>query len=133
MNIFDEFSELARNLDLRVVQHRVLISNIANEETPGYRAKMLHFKDALAAARQDAKDVTMHITNVRHLMLPIATMDGRIAEMPVADLPLDANSVNMEVEMAKLSDNAMQYKAIAEILRKEFGHILSAIQGRDQS
>lgn len=128
MNIFDESFELARVLDLRAGQHRVIITNIANEETPGYRAKEIHFKDALAAARQDAKGVTMHITNARHLMLPIGTMEGRIAEVPVADLPLDANSVNMELEMAKLSDNAMQYKAIAEVLRKEFGHILSAIR-----
>lgn len=133
MDIFDESFELARKLDLRMVQHRVIVSNIANEETPGYRAKELHFKDALAAARQDAKGVTMHITNARHLMVPIVAMDGQIAEVPVADLPLDTNSVNLELEMAKLSDNATQYKAIAEILRKEFRHILSAIQGRDQS
>ncbi len=129
MNIFDESFDLAqRVLDLRAIQHRVSISNIANEETPGYRAKELHFKDALAAARQDAKGVTMHITNARHLMLPIMTMDGRISEVPAADLPLDANSVNLELEMAKLSDNAMQYKAVAELLRREFEHLLSAIR-----
>ncbi|HMS84296.1 MAG TPA: flagellar basal body rod protein FlgB [Nitrospira sp.] len=128
MKIFDESFELARVLDLRSVQHRVSIANIANEETPGYRAKELHFKDALAAARQDAMGVIMHTTNARHLMLPIVTTEERIAEVPAADLPLDANSVNLELEMAKLSENAMQYKAIAEILRKEFGHILSAIR-----
>jgi flagellar basal-body rod protein FlgB len=132
MKIFDESFELARVLDLRAVQHRVSIANIANEETPGYRAKELHFKDALAAARQDAKGVIMNITNARHLMLPIVTTKERIAEVPAADLPLDANSVNLELEMAKLSDNAMQYRAIAEVLRKEFAHILSAINGRDQ-
>ncbi|OQW36152.1 MAG: hypothetical protein A4E19_00385 [Nitrospira sp. SG-bin1] len=132
MKIFDESFELARVLDLRAVQHRVSIANIANEETPGYRAKELHFKDALAAARQDAKGVIMHITNARHLMLPIVTTEERIAEVPAADLPLDANSVNLELEMAKLSDNAMQYRAIAEVLRKELAHILSAINGRDQ-
>ena len=84
MNIFDESFELARVLDLRMVQHRVSIANIANEETPGYRAKELHFKDALAAARQDAKGVIMHITNARHLMLPIVTTDGRIASLTAA-------------------------------------------------
>lgn len=127
MNILGEFEHTKRVLDLREAQHRVIISNIANEETPGYRAKELHFKDALAAVRQDAKAVTMH-TNARHLMLPNMTMDGRISEVPVTDLPLDANSVNMELELAKLSDNVMQYNAVAEILRKEFQHILSAIR-----
>ena len=91
-----------RVLDVRAAQHRVILSNIANEETPGYRAKEIHFTDPLAAARHDTKALTMHITNTRHLMLPSTTkqLAGRIAEVSVADLPLDANSVNFELEMA---------------------------------
>lgn len=128
MNIFDESFELARVLDLRDARHRVIIANLANEETPGFRAKELHFKDALAAASESAKGVTINKTNDRHLVNTVETVKGRLAEVPAGDLPLDANSVNLELEMAKLSDNTMQYKAIAEVLRKEFGHILSAIR-----
>lgn len=129
MNIFDESSSLARVLDLRYARHRVIIANLANEETPGYRAKEFNFKDALAAVSENAKGVTLNKTNDRHLINTIETVQGRIAEVPAEELPLDANSVNLELEMAKLSENTMQYKAVAEILRKEFGHILSAIRG----
>ncbi len=72
--------------------------------------------------------MTLNKTNDRHLVSTVETVQGRIAEVPASDLPLDANSVNLELEMAKLSDNTMQYKAVAEILRREFEHILSAIR-----
>jgi flagellar basal-body rod protein FlgB len=113
-------------LDLRALQNRVVATNLANEETPGFRAKEVHFKEALAAARHDGQSVTLHVTTNRHL-LP-NNVGGRISEIPAGDLPLDANSVNLELEMAKLSDIAMQYKATAEILRKEFQHLLEAIR-----
>ena len=130
MNIFRSVERMGAVLDVRAAQNRVISSNIANEDTPGYRAKEIHFKDTLAAVRQDAKSVTMHITNDRHLMLPSMTtqVPRRIAEVPVGDLPLDANSVNIELEMAKLSDNAMQYNAIAELLAKRFRGLLNVIR-----
>jgi flagellar basal-body rod protein FlgB len=130
MNIFRAVERMGAVLDLRAAQHRVISSNIANEETPGYRAKEVNFKDTLAAVRQDAKSVTMHITNNRHLMLPSITtqVSGRIAEVPAADLPLDANSVNLDLEMAKLSDNAMQYNATAELLARRFRGLLRVIR-----
>ena len=131
MNIFRSVERMGAVLDVRAAQNRVISSNIANEDTPGYRAKEIHFfKDTLAAVRQDAKSVTMHITNDRHLMLPSMTtqVPGRIAEVPAADLPLDANLVNLDLEMAKLSDNAMQYKAIAELLARRFRGLPNVIR-----
>jgi len=81
MNIFRAVELMGAVLDLRTAQHRVISSNIANEETPGYRAK-----------------------------------------------EIDANSVNLELEMAKLSDNAMQYKAIAELLARRFRGLINVIR-----
>ncbi len=80
MNIFRSVERMGALLDVRAAQHRVISSNIANEETPGYRAKEVHFKDTLASVRQGAKSVTMHTTNDRHLMLPSMTtqVPGRI-------------------------------------------------------
>lgn len=129
MKIFDESIELAKRvLDLRALQNRVIATNLANEETPGFRANEVHFKDALAAVRHDASSVSMHVTDNRHLLPTMKTLGGRIAETPAGDLPLDANSVNLELEMAKLSDNAMQYNATAQILTKEYRHLLEAIR-----
>jgi flagellar basal-body rod protein FlgB len=58
----------------------------------------------------------------------VQAVTGKLSEVPAGDLPLDANSVNLELEMAKLSENAMQYNAAATILAKKFNGLLSAIR-----
>ena len=53
MTIFDRTMQLLhRTLDLRQARQRVIASNIANEETPGYRATELNFQDSLQAAQR---------------------------------------------------------------------------------
>ncbi|MBH0195318.1 MAG: hypothetical protein HP494_06885, partial [Nitrospira sp.] len=58
----------------------------------------------------------------------VQAITGKLNEVPAGDLPLDANSVNLELEMAKLSDNAMQYNTAATILAKKFHGLLNAIR-----
>jgi flagellar basal-body rod protein FlgB len=53
---------------------------------------------------------------------------GKLGPVPAGDLPLDANSVNIELEMAKMSDNAMQYNAAADLLARKFRGLLNAIR-----
>ena len=49
-------------------------------------------------------------------------------DVPAADLPLDANTVNLELEMAKMSDNAIQYNTAATMMAIRLRQILSAIR-----
>ncbi|MEW6246999.1 MAG: flagellar basal body rod protein FlgB [Nitrospirota bacterium] len=132
MTIFDKTMDLIeRTLDLRGARHRVIASNVANEETPGYRAKDLHFQDALAAAARGRLPVTLAVTHASHIGPQgdgLSRVTGRLAEVPSGDLPLDANSVNLELEMAKLSDNAMHYNTAATILAQRFRQLMSAIR-----
>jgi flagellar basal-body rod protein FlgB len=53
---------------------------------------------------------------------------GRVTEVPAADLPLDANSVSLDTEMAKLSDNAMHYNTVAAVTSMRLRQLLSAIR-----
>jgi flagellar basal-body rod protein FlgB len=53
---------------------------------------------------------------------------GQLEDVPAGDLPLDANSVNIELEMAKMSDNAQQYNTAATIIGMKFKGLLSAIR-----
>ncbi len=132
MRIFDHTMEvMGRALDSRSARQRVIASNIANEETPGYRAKDLKFKEALAAARHPSGSVSLRVTHNRQLSSSGKQVDGHIIEIPVADLPLDANSVNLDLEMAKLTDNAMHYNTTAELMARKFRGLLRVInEGR---
>ena len=53
---------------------------------------------------------------------------GRLEEVPAGDLPLDANTVNLELELAKMSDNAMQYNTTATMMAMRLRQLLSAIR-----
>lgn len=133
MTMFDRTMQLLeRSLDLRSARQRVIASNLANEETPGYRASELTFMDQLQSAQKGRLPVTLAVTQSRHVgprgPQGISAVNGKLSEVPAGDLPLDANSVNLELEMAKLSDNAMQYNAAASITAIRFRQLLSAIR-----
>ena len=60
--------------------------------------------------------------------MPGAGIQGYISKVSVGDLPLDSNSVNIDLEMAKLSENAMHYKMTAELLQRKFRGLLNVIR-----
>lgn len=132
MTIFDKTMRLLeRSLDLRSARQRIIASNVANEETPQYRAKDLNFTDALASASRGRPAVALAATQQGHFGLKgdaVQRVVGRVEEVPAADLPLDANTVNLELEMAKMSDNASQYNTAATIMAIRLRQILSAIR-----
>ena len=133
MELLDKTMQLLhRSLDLHSARQRVIASNLANEETPGYRASDLQFAQHLQAAHKGRLPLTMIATQGGHFGLQgqqgYQTVTGKLAEVPAGDLPLDANSVNLELEMAKSSDNAMQYNAAASITAQRFRQLLSAIR-----
>jgi flagellar basal-body rod protein FlgB len=132
MTIFDHTMQLLnRTLDLRQSRQRVIASNIANEETPGYRAADYNFLDSLQAAQRGRGPVTLAVTQGRHIGLRgdgVQQVTGKLGPVPAGDLPLDANSVNIELEMAKMSDNAMQYNSAASIMAIRFRQLMGAIR-----
>lgn len=133
MTLFDKTMRLLeRTLDLRSARQRVISSNLANEETPGYRASELTFTDQLHSAHKGRLPIVLTATQSRHFGIQgpqgVRAVTGKLSEVPAGDLPLDSNSVNLELEMAKLSENAMQYNAATTILAAKFRGLLSAIR-----
>ncbi len=132
MQLFDETTSLlVRVLDLREARQQLITANIANEETPGYRARDLVFTEALAAALRGQPGANVRATHVPHFGVPgdsLSHVRGRIVELPAGELPLDGNSVNLELEMAKLADNAGKFSGVAQVLGIRFRQLLHAIR-----
>lgn len=109
---------LAGALELYHARHRVLAENVANSETPGYRARNLEFDDVLRAVFQGgSKD-----------------QEGSASE-PILDrgavVKIDGNSVDMDTEMARLSDNALTIVALSRMLARKYEGLKNAIaEGR---
>ena len=127
---------LERSLDLYAQRHQVLLANVANEETPRYKAKDLEFQSVLASLVEgSASAVTMTRTdtvpNPRHLQLPV--QENGAAPAVVVDLSgtstgLDRNTVSIEKTMAALHDNSLRYSAASQILSRKYQTLLTAIR-----
>ena len=115
--LFDPTIEgLARTLTLHQQRHEVLASNLANVETPGYRARELDFQDALKEAfegRGGGDDAR-------------ASM---VVEDKTAPPRADGNTVDMDMQMAKLNANGTSYLALARILGRRVALLRQAIDG----
>ena len=112
-----EVAHLERFLDLLSARHRVLASNIANADTPGFRSQDFDFRAEFKKAIQKMETGT----SLPPMKLP--ELYDTLAISPSRD----GNTVSMEVEMAKMSENTMLYNAIAQALSMELNHIKDAI------
>jgi flagellar basal-body rod protein FlgB len=106
-------------LNLRAHRQQVLASNIANADTPGYKARDIDFKAALAAA------VEPGIVPSRSA----APASPELLYRQVLQPSLDGNTVDMDVERAQFAENAVHYEAGVTIVSHKIRLMLAAIQG----
>jgi flagellar basal-body rod protein FlgB len=115
MGIFDTVSQgLAEALTLHRQRHEVLAANIANVETPGYRAQELEFKSALREAFE------VHETP--------GGPSPRVVDRPSGTMRPDGNTVDVDMEMARLADNRGAYTTYADILARRLLQVRLAIE-----
>lgn len=126
---------LERSLDLIAQRHQVLLSNIANEETPGYKAKDLDFRAALAAAANPSAGPTgmapgHGAPHMRHLPLPAPAGPAAptVITLPSARAGLDGNTVSVEKTMAAMYENSTLFAAASQILSRKYQGLLSALK-----
>jgi flagellar basal-body rod protein FlgB len=123
-------------LGLRGHRQELLASNIANADTPHFKARDIDFKSALAGAlgRPDA-DLSAPLALARtqggHLAgdgaTPYAAAAKYRSEYQGA---VDGNSVNMDVERAAFAENALQLEALITFINKRFEGMQRAINGQ---
>ena len=123
---------LSRSLDLRSRNHHVIVSNIANADTPDYKSFHMDVEKAMAAQAQNSRSVPLQRTHTDHLPVKQRQVDSRNAIRPEADsisFRGDGNTVNLDRSMARLSENSLLYNAASQILRKKFAALKTVIQG----
>ena len=133
-NIFNSNIDLMqRALNLRSRKHEVVVSNVVNADTPGFKAFDLEVKAALAANSQKSGNGELTLTNKGHLPARSRTsspVQPKLRELSSeANLRGDGNTVILEKEMADLARNNLLYKATAQILGRKFMGLKNAIKG----
>ena len=118
VHLFDRTSDLLKvTMDLRSRRHLLLVSNIANQNTPGYMARDLSFKNELSRALEspDRRELDRS--------------EGRLTLNTEETVGNDLNTVNIELEMQKLASNTGNYNALASIAGWKYRMMGDAISG----
>jgi flagellar basal-body rod protein FlgB len=111
----------------------VLANNIANADTPNYKAQDLDFRTLLAQTGSPGATLPMTATNGAHLA-PAASSAGAAGSglkyrVPLAP-SLDGNTVDVQLEQAAFADNTVRYQAALSFLSGKFKELMTAITGQ---
>ena len=109
-----------------------MAANIANADTPNYRAKDIDFQTALAQAAGASDSPALQRTNDRHLNIAgIATAApaGVATERDSTQPSQDGNTVELHREQAAFAENAVAYTATLNFLRGRVETVTRAIRG----
>ena len=119
-------------LSMRSARQELLASNIANADTPNYKARDIDFASALQNALSGtttklpvATSSPMHLEGNSGSTLFGSPVMYRRPVQPSAD----GNTVDMDVERAQFADNALRYEASVKFVSDELKDMLAAIQG----
>jgi flagellar basal-body rod protein FlgB len=121
-------------LRVRAQRNELLANNLANADTPKFKARDIDFRSALAAAGANSKDapVRMQATNAAHIA-PGSLAAGGSPELkyrtPLAP-SLDGNTVDVQLEQAAFAENAVRYQASLTFLSGKFRALMTAITGQ---
>jgi flagellar basal-body rod protein FlgB len=121
--IDSELSVQRTALAVATRRQELIASNIANADTPNFKARDLDFREAFAAAVAGrAEGVTLRTTSARHLPGGSGDADGVAAFAGVTKYraefqpSVDGNTVNMDVERGAFAENALRLEAALAFL-----------------
>ena len=124
----------ATALDVRARRGELIANNLANADTPGYQARDIDFRQALARASGDktVSGVTLSTTQAGHIGGAASANAAANADLkyrtPLAPA-LDGNTVDAQIEQASFAENAVRYQATLTFLNAKFRGLLTAILG----
>jgi flagellar basal-body rod protein FlgB len=135
----------AKALLLRTERQKVLAGNIANADTPRYKAMDFDFAAALGSATQRIADPSTGLSQPANAPAPSllrVSSDAHIATAQslgsttahlqyrkVGQPSMDGNTVDRDVEQAQFADNTVRYEASLKFLNGQISTLLSAIKG----
>lgn len=113
---------------LRAKKAEIIASNVANADTPGYKAKGMDFKEALANASSNLQ-MGMSRTNAKHLDARMELNNGVDYRIPDQPDTGDGNTVDVQVERNLYLQNSLEYQASVQFLNSKVKGLKKAIGG----
>jgi len=115
MNLFGRVDRLALGLDYHQARHAVLAGNLANVDTPQFRARDIERRDQFDGALQ----VAMTATDARHMPADSGGLRTKTIVDNVTAADADGNAVSLDREMVKITSNHVRYETISALVSAE--------------
>jgi flagellar basal-body rod protein FlgB len=118
-------------LRVRAQRQELLAANIANADTPQYKARDIDFNQAMADAMQGAANPAA-LANTATQHLAGNALENSLSQAMYrkeVQSSVDGNTVDMDVERNQFTDNALRYEASLTMLNAKIKSLMTAIQG----
>ncbi len=115
-------------LAVREKRSEILAANLANADTPNYKARDMDFKSILKQSL--ASGVSMERTHAGHITSQQQLFGADVMYRNPSQASLDGNTVEAHVEQAKYAENAVQYQASLQFIGSRFSGLMTALRGQ---
>lgn len=117
------------SLDGLSQRQNIISNNIANVDTPGYRAQELDFESVMKRALRSKGSIQLAATNGAHLGVANGKRINQVTERPGGTARADGNNVDIDTELMEMSVTGIQYQAVSQELSKKLA-LLKTIASR---
>ncbi len=134
--IFDgTLQVLEKALDLRSRRHSVIVSGIANADTPNYKDFDFMFEEEMAKFVETDQRPVLKITDPKHIHArdtgPLNIRNQAYESSEFIETG-DGNTVDMDKIMSRLTENSLMYNAVAQVVSRKFSGLKNIIKGGDR-
>lgn len=116
-------------LKVRARRAEIISNNIANQDTPGFKARDLNFKEILQEADRIRKGQSLERTNAKHLQIGQGLRDFDLKYRIPNQPSVDGNTVDSQLEVNAFMENNMRYQASLQFLDGNIKGLRKAIRG----
>lgn len=121
------------SLDQRLKRSEVITANIANSETPGFRAMGYDFEEQLSGLAELDSSLPLKTSHEKHIKTVGTAADGSfepdVYVRPTESVGEDGNTVDVDEEMVRMAENQILYRSAVEMLNRKIGVLRYAING----
>lgn len=128
MNLFSgTISNLENGLNYASLKNKTIAQNIANVDTPNYKAKDVSFQKMLE--EENLKSLKANKTDIRHYEFSIQQKTPGVFSYENFKYRSNGNGVDMDAEQASLAENTIYYNALVERISGKFNTLNTVIKG----
>ena len=132
-SMFGSVNALEKGLDASSLRNQVISNNIANADTPGFKASSVKFEEYVQQALEDGDSSAMNGTQsyTDNWTSSLDDIEPQVVTNSGTTMRMDGNNVDIEYEMNELAKNNIEYYTLLQKVNSEFSQLRTAItEGR---